>query len=310
MRAYSLDLRERVWADCRAGMTTPAVAEKYTVNESWVRRLKQRQKSTGSLAPRPPSPGRPIILAPHDARARAGARRPGRDPGRAAPAVGLEGQHLGAGRVPAAHQTVVQKKVIRAAEQDRPDVKEKRAAHAARMPGPDPTKLVFLDETGANTKTARRYGRAPRGERLVDAVPHGHWKTTTFVAAPRADGLTAPMVIDGAVNGDLFVAYAEQVLVPTLRPGDVVVMDDLSSHKRVAAVRAIERAGCSVVYLSPYSPGYNPIEPAFAKVKARLRAAELRTIDKIEAFFGRVHDEFTSDGCRNYIRHAGYAATH
>ena len=200
--------------------------------------------------------------------------------------------------------------MIHAAEQDRPDVKEKRVAHAARMPGLDPAKLVFLDETGANTKMARRYGRAPRGERLVDAIPHGHWKTTTFVAALRADGLTAPMVIDGAMNGDLFVAYTQQVLVPTLRPGDIVLLDNLSSHKRVAAVRAIEGAGCSVVYLPPYSPDYNPIELAFAKIKARLRAAELRTIDKIERFFGTVHDEFKPDECRAYIRHAGYTATH
>lgn len=200
--------------------------------------------------------------------------------------------------------------MIRAAEQDRPDVQAKRAAHAARMPGLDPTKLVFLDETGANTKMTRRYGRAPRGERVIDAVPHGHWTTTTFVAALRSDGLVAPMVIDGAMNGDLFVAYVERVLVPALRAGDIVVMDNLSSHRRVAAVRAIEGAGCSVVYLPPYSPDYNPIELAFAKIKARLRAAELRTIDKIERFFGTVHEEFTPGECGNYIRHAGYIATH
>ena len=189
-------------------------------------------------------------------------------------------------------------------------MKAKREAHAARMPGLAPEKLVFLDETGANTKMTRRYGRAPRGERVVDAIPHGHWKTTTFVAALRADGLVAPMVIDGAMNGDLFVAYTKQVLVPTLRAGDIVVMDNLSSHKRVAAVRAIEAAGCSVVYLPPYSPDYNPIELAFAKIKARLRAAELRTVDKIESFFGTVHEAFAADECRNYIRHAGYTATH
>lgn len=200
--------------------------------------------------------------------------------------------------------------MIHAAEQDRPDVREKRVAHAARMPGLDPAELVCLDETGANTTMTRRYGRAPRGERLVDAIPHGHWKATTLVAALRADGLTAPMVTDGAMNGDLFVAYTQQVLVPTLRPGDIVLMDDLSSHKRVAAVRAIEDAGCSVVYLPPYSPDYNPIELAFAKIKARLRAAELRTIDKIERFFGTVHEAFTPDECGNYIRHAGYTATH
>ena len=117
------------------------------------------------------------------------------------------------------------------------------------------------------------------------------------------------MVLDGAMTGDVFVAYAEQVLVPTLRPGDIVVMDNLASHKRAAAVRAIEKAGCSVCYLPPYSPDYNPIELAFAKVKARLRAAELRTIDKVEAFFGTVHEAFTPDECRNYLRHAGYTAT-
>ena len=188
-------------------------------------------------------------------------------------------------------------------------MKEKRAAWHERMPGLDPEKLVFIDETGANTKMTRRYGRAPRSERLVEAVPHGHWKTTTFVAALRSEGLVAPMVIDGAMNGDVFVAYAEQVLVPTLRAGDVVVMDNLASHKRVAAVRAIERAGGSVVYLPPYSPDYNPIELAFAKIKARLRAAELRTIERVEDFFGTVHDTFTPDECGNYIRHAGYTAT-
>jgi len=189
-------------------------------------------------------------------------------------------------------------------------VRQKRDAWAERMPGLDPGRLVFIDETGANTKMTRRYGRCPRGERLVDAVPHGHWKTTTFVAALRSDGLTAPMVLDGAMTGDVFVAYAEQVLVPALRPGDIVVMDNLASHKRVAAVRAIERAGCSVVYLPPYSPDFNPIELAFAKVKARLRAAELRTIDRVENFFGTVHEAFTPDECRSYMRHAGYTATH
>ena len=156
---------------------------------------------------------------------------------------------------------------------------------------------------------ARRYGRAPRGRRVVGAVPHGHWKVTTFVAALGLAGLTAPMVIDGAMNGDLFVAYVEQVLVPSLAAGDVVVMDNLSSHKRARVRELIEAAGCTLLYLPPYSPDLNPIELAFAKVKARLRAAELRTIDRVEDFFGTVHEAFTADECRNYIRHAGYAAT-
>jgi len=177
------------------------------------------------------------------------------------------------------------------------------------MPGLDPHEVVFLDETGANTKMTRTHGRAPVGQRVVGSVPHGHGKTTTFVAALRSDGLVAPMVLDGATNGDVFVAYVEQGLVPTLRSGDVVVVDNLASHKRVAAVRAIERAGCTVCYLPPYSPDYNPIELAFAKIKARLRAAELRTIDRVEAFFGTVHDAFTPDECQGYIRHAGYVDT-
>jgi DDE superfamily endonuclease len=137
-------------------------------------------------------------------------------------------------------------------------VKEKRRVWAERMSGLDPKKLVFIDETGANTKMTRRYGRAPVGQRVVGRVPHGHWKTTTFVAALRSDGLAAPMVIDGAMNGDLFVAYAKQVLVPTLRPGDVVVMDNLASHKRVAAVRAIEGAGLYGGVSAAVQPGLQP----------------------------------------------------
>lgn len=123
-----------------------------------------------------------------------------------------------------------------------------------------------------------------------------------------AGELTAPMVVDGALNGNLFVAYVEQVLVPTLRAGDIVVMDNLACHKRAGATRAIERAGCTAVYLPPCSPDFNPIEQAFSKVKARLRAAELRTVDKVEAFFGTVHEAFPPQECGNHIRHAGYTA--
>ena len=156
---------------------------------------------------------------------------------------------------------------------------------------------------------ARRYGRAPVGERLVCAVPHGHWKTTTFVAALRADGLCCPLVIDGAVNGDLFVAYVEQQLVPSLRPGDVVVMDNLSSHKRVRVRQAIEGAGCRLLFLPPYSPDFNPIEHAFSKLKALLRKAGERTVEGLWDFLGAALDLFTAEECRNYFRHCGYSAT-
>ena len=144
----------------------------------------------------------------------------------------------------------------------------------------DPARLVFLDETGASTKMARRHGRAPRGQRLRASVPHGHWKTTTFIGGLRLSGMTAPMVLDGPMTGGWFVAYVEQVLVPTLRPGDIVILDNLAAHKNAAARAAIEAAGAGVRFLPPYSPDLNPIENAFAKLKALLRKAAARTIDR------------------------------
>jgi transposase len=177
------------------------------------------------------------------------------------------------------------------------------------MPRLDPAKLVFIDETWAKTNMTRTHGYAPRGERLVDAAPHGHWHTTTFVGALTARGFIAPLVIDGAVNGDVFKAYVEQALVPELRRGDVVVMDNLSSHT-VAGVRAaIEGAGCRLLYLPPYSPDLNPIENAFSKLKRLLRAAAERTFEGLGRAIGRLLDEFRPDECRRYLRHCGYAAT-
>src|SRR4051794_34421311 len=152
----------------------------------------------------------------------------------------------------------------------------------------------------------RRYGRCPRGRRLVCAVPHGHWKTTTFVAALRVGGLTAPVVIDGAMTGDLFVAYVRQQLVPTLWPGDVVMMDNLVCHKRTEVRAVIEAAGASVRYLPPYSPDLNPIELAFAKLKRLLRDAGERTVAGLWDFLGRALDAFGPEECRNYFRHEGY----
>jgi len=156
---------------------------------------------------------------------------------------------------------------------------------------------------------ARRYGRAPVGERLVCPVPHGHWQTTTFVAALGLGGLTAPMAIDGAMTGDLFEAYVGQVLVPTLAPGDIVVLDNLACHKRAGVRRAIEAAGCTLLYLPPYSPDLNPIELAFAKLKALLRKAGERTVEGLWSFLGRALDAFAPSECQNYIRHCGYPAT-
>jgi len=151
----------------------------------------------------------------------------------------------------------------------------------------DPAKLVFVDESGASTQMARLYGRAKRGRRVVSRIPWGHWKTVTFVAALRLDGLTAPFVIDCAMTGAIFVEYLQQCLVPTLRPGDIVIVDNLPAHKRDAVRQTIEAAGATLRYLPPYSPDFNPIEQCFAKIKAHLRKAQQRTIPALYDQIGR-----------------------
>jgi transposase len=202
-----------------------------------------------------------------------------------------------------------QKKVLRAAEQDRPDVAQQRQKWREAMPEWDPEHLVFLDETWASTNMTRRYGRSPRGQRLILPVPHGHWKTTTFLAGLRTSGLTAPLVVDGAINGELFEAYVRQQLVPTLRAGDIVVMDNLTPHKRAGVQEAIKAVGAQVLYLPPYSPDLNPIEQAFAKLKALLRRAGERTVEGLWRLLGQLLDEFSPEECRNFFTHCGYNAT-
>jgi transposase len=200
------------------------------------------------------------------------------------------------------------KKTGHAAEQDRPDVLSRREAWFEGQLDLDPHTLVFIDETGASTKMARLHGRAPRGERLRAAIPHGHWKTTTFVGALRLSGMTAPMVLDGPMTGDWFLAYTEQVLVPTLRPGDVVILDNLPAHKDTAIRDAVEAVGATLLFLPPYSPDFNPIENAFAKLKTLLRKAAARTVDHLWRVIGDCLDAFTPAECANYFAAAGYDA--
>ncbi len=168
---------------------------------------------------------------------------------------------------------------------------------------------MFIDETWASTNMARTHGRAPRGERLRVGIPHGHWKTTTFVAGLRQNGIVAPFVLDGPINRSAFETYVTRVLVPELRPGDFVIMDNLSSHKGPRVRELIEAAGASLLYLPPYSPDFNPIENAFAKLKALLRKAAERTVGALWDRIGTVLDAFTSDECANYFSAAGYDAT-
>jgi len=170
----------------------------------------------------------------------------------------------------------------------------------------DPEKLIFIDETGTSTKMARLRGRAPRGERCRAPIPHGHWKTTTLTAGLRRSGVVAPMVLDGPMDGVCFRAYVEQVLVPELRPGDIVIMDNLPAHKVGGVRQAIEATGASLLYLPPYSPDFNPIEQAFAKLKAILRKAAARTIPELWDAIAEAIDRFSPGECRNYFAAAGY----
>jgi len=183
-----------------------------------------------------------------------------------------------------------------------------RQAWRTAQPDLDPARLVFIDETGASTKMARLYGRSRRGTRCLAAVPHGHWKTTTFVGALRQTGMTAPMVLDGAMDGAAFLAYFERVLAPTLQPDDMVVMDNLPAHKPDKVRNAIERTGAELRYLPPYSPDLNPIEMAFAKLKAILKKAATRTLEDLWRAIAAALPRFTAHECRNYLADAGYGA--
>jgi transposase len=197
---------------------------------------------------------------------------------------------------------------VRAAEQDRPDVAGKRRLWRAWQRYMDPARFVFLDETGTATNLARRYGRCATSERLVAAVPYGHWRTTTFVAGLKQTGLVAPLVLDGPMTGRAFRAYVEQCLAPALMPGDVVVLDNLAAHKVDGVRQAIAAAGASILYLPPYSPDLNPIEQLFAKLKALLRKVAARTKEELWSTIGRLLDTYPSTEGSNYFRHCGYGS--
>src|SRR5216684_1820554 len=201
------------------------------------------------------------------------------------------------------------KKTLYAAEQKRAEVARARRRWMREQGMFNPSQLVFLDETCTNTAMVRLRGRSPRGERLIGYAPHGHWKTITFVAGLRMRGMTAPFVLEGAMNGPMFLAYVKQCLVPTLKRGDIVVMDNLPVHKVAGVQQAIEAAGATLLYLPPYSPDLNPIEMAFSKFKAHLRKAAEHTIPRLLRRIGRVVKAFSPQECSNFLRHAGYVQT-
>jgi transposase len=194
-----------------------------------------------------------------------------------------------------------------AGERDRPDVARRRAQWIKYQDRIEPERLVFIDETWTKTNMAPLRGWAPCGARLTAKVPHGHWKTTTFLAALRHNRIDAPWLIDGPIDGESFRTYVEQVLVPTLRPGDIVVMDNLGSHKGKVVRRLIRSAGAKLLFLPKYSPDLNPIEQVFAKLKHLLRKAAARTVEAVCAAIGHLLGAFTPEECANYFRNSGYA---
>ncbi len=195
-----------------------------------------------------------------------------------------------------------------ALEQARTDIARRRQRWRTWQARLDPKRLVFIDETWIKTNMAPLRGWGPKGKRLHSFAPHGHWKTLTFLGALRCDQLTAPCVFDGPINGQCLRAYVEQQLVPVLKPGDIVIMDNLGSHKATAVRQAIQAAGARLWYLPPYSPDLNPIEQTFAKIKHWMRMEQKRTVEDTWRHFGQLLETLKPDECLNYFQNAGYAS--
>jgi transposase len=307
--ALSLVLRTRVLADHQAGASFAELGRKYSVSAEWVRQFIRRHQVTGEVAPRPPINRRVPFHRRHEAELRAAVA--------ANPSLTLEALRTQLGvscnlstlwHALRALKISFKKKTLVAAEQVRPEVAARRHDfHVLQSVGLDPDRFVFLDETWVKTNMTRTRGWGPTDRRLIEYVPHGHWMTTTFLCALRSTGLVAPLVIDGAINGELFLAWVRQQLVPTLRPGDIVVMDNLSAHKVAGVADAIREAEASVLCLPPYSPDLNPIENVFAKVKHHMRKRRPRTKSECDTLCGESLDWFSQSECWNYFRHAGYA---
>jgi transposase len=310
-KTYSGDLRARVTAAITSGMSRNEAAEVFGVAISTAIKWMQRLRDTGSWEAKPRGGGTSpleqhterilaVVSAQPDATLKeiqAVLRK-----------VGIHTSKSALDRFLARHNVTRKKKSLRAAEQKRKDVARARRKWIREQGLLDSTKLVFIDETSVNTNMVRLYGRCPCGERLVDHVPFGHWETMTFVSALRHDGMVAPMLIEGPMNGELFLAYVEQCLVPVLKPDDIVVVDNVATHKVAGVAEAIEAAGATLRYLPKYSPDLNPIEMPFSKFKAHLRKLAQRTVPGIRRGIRSFLTSLTGQQCANYLRHAGYAS--
>ena len=310
-RPYSQDLRDRVIGSVASGRTCRATAALFGVSVASVVKWSQRWRASGSAAAKPMGGWKQLLLKNEREWL---LTRIAEKPDLTLRAVVAELAERG---TPASYGAVWRffkregislKKSLHASEQDRADIARRRARWKKYQGRLDPKRLVFIDETWVKTNMTRRHGRCSRGARLVAKVPHGRWRTLTFLAALRHDRITAPCVIDGPINGTSFRAYIEQFLVPSLSPGDVVVMDNLGSHKGKAVRRLIRSAGAKLFFLPRYSPDLNPIEQVFAKLKTLLRKTDPRTIEATWRGLGNLLDRFTSQECANYFANAGYAS--
>ena len=312
--AMSRDIREKVVKAIKGGMSRRQAAARFDVGPATAVRWAKRVETTGDVAPMKMG----------------GDRRSQRIEAHAAFILGeikakpdttimelrdklreRHGLSLGYGtvwRFLARHKITRKKKTGHASEQEREDVEASREAWFEGQLDLDPRKLVFIDETGISTSMARRFGWAPRGERCRASIPFGHWKTTTFVAGLRVDRIDAPMMIDGALDGEAFRAYVEQFLAPTLSTGDTVVMDNVPLHKVAGVGQAIAARGANVLYLPAYSPDFNPIEKCFSQLKSILQRVAARTTDALEAAVAEALRTVTPDECKSYFAASGYDA--
>jgi transposase len=304
MTPYSPDLRQRiVETTLRRDGTLSQIAERFLVSVSFVTRLLQLHRTTGSVEPRPQGGGHPAVLTPEDLQR---LRELIRD--RPDATLAECRRHLGCSCSLATISRALsrlglprKKKVPRAAEQGRPEVREQRRAFCEALAGVDPRRLVFVDECGANTAMTRTYGRAPVGQRVYARTP-GRWESITLTSGLRLSGVTATLAFPGATNTDLFETYVEEVLVPQLKPGDVVIWDNLKPHKLEEAIETVEEAGARVVPLPPWSPDLTPIEEMVSKVKGAMKSAAARTTEAVYAAFASALHDVTPEDIVGWFR--------
>lgn len=311
MRPYSLDLRQRVLAALDAGEgSQPEIAARFRVSVSFITRLLRRRRRTGSVAPAPHGGGHPPAL---DSAARRRLRRLVRERPDAtleelATRVGVPCGRMAIFRTLRALKITRKKKSLHASERDTPRVRRKRRAFRKAVDGLDPRRLVFIDETGANTAMTRTYGRAPRGQRVKGSAP-GHWESMTLISGLRLSGVVAPLAFEGAIDAPTFEGYVRRELVPLLRRGDVVVWDNLKPHESAGARRAVEGAGARLLPLPPYSPDFTPIEEMYSKVKGILRTAAARTTEAVYDAMGVALRAVCPSDIRGWFTHCGLRAT-